>query len=345
MKYLILISALFVFISASSQVSDSMEVETMRSLVLQFNNDAAASVLPDFTAEDLAGKTYTNNIVRNGKVTFINLWFVSCPPCIAEIPNLNRLYDMMKDSPDFQVFAITWESEANAKEAIQKYDIHFPVLLTSGGEALKLTFGRGFPADIVLDKEGKMRSILSGGSLNPGAGFELYWKQEIEKLLKGDSPISVSKPVNSSGNKSGIVFIDSPLKIQSLDALLNYFKGQSLFIDLWASWCLPCRQEFNSKNSVGSFLSKHEIVQLFISIDNPYAEQIWKSLIYEYKLNGYHLLAGAELSKDLKQKIYKNEAIDIPRYIIVKNGKIVELNAFRPSDDQKLLKQLTEKLL
>lgn len=345
MKKIFLALSLFVLINASSQVSDSMEIESLRSDVLRFNNDVAVNVLPDFTAKDLAGNTYTNNNVRNGKVTFINLWFISCLPCIAEIPNLNRLYDMMKSRTDFQFFAITYESETDVREAIKKYDIRFPVLLISGKEAMKLTFGSGFPANIVLDKEGKMRFLLSGGSLNPdSSGFELYWKQEIEKLLKGDRPVSVSKPVNSSGNKSGIVFIDSLLKIQSLDALLNYFKGQSIFIDLWASWCVPCRQDFVSKNSLDSFLSKHEIVRVFLSIDNSLAEQIWKSVIYEYNLNGYHLLAGAELFKDLKQKIYKNEAINIPRYIIVRNGKIVELNAFRPSDDQKLIKQLTEEL-
>jgi len=252
---------------------------------------------------------------------------------------------MMKDSSDFQFFAITWESEAHAKEAIKKYDIHVPVLLISPREARQVTFGRGYPTSMVLDRDGKIRSILSGGPLKPGPRFESYWKQEIEKLLKGDSSIEVSKPVQISSNNPDIVFIDSLLKIQSLNGLTNYFKGQSLFIDLWASWCLPCRQEFTSNNSVDSFLSKHRIAQLFVSVDNPKARDAWKSLIYEYQLKGYHLLAGKELIKDLKQKIYKNEAIDIPRYIIVKNGKIVELNAFRPSDDQKLLKQLTEKLL
>jgi len=66
-----------------------MEVEMMRSLVLQFNNDAAANVLPDFTVKDLAGKHTQTILSGMGKLHSSNLWFVSCPPCNAEIPNLN----------------------------------------------------------------------------------------------------------------------------------------------------------------------------------------------------------------------------------------------------------------
>lgn len=348
MKLIFLPLVVFVFSAANSQVKDSMEeMEMTRLLNESWFENVTGKVLPDFMAKDLNGKSYTNNTVRSRKATFLNFWFVSCAPCIAEIPNLNRLYNMMKDSSDFQFFAITWESEAKAKEAIEKYNIHYPVLLISPNEARQLTFGRGYPTSMVLDKEGKIRSILSGGSSEPVSGFELYWKQEIEKLLKGYSLIEVSKSVHTSGNKSGIVFIDSLLKVQSLDELINYFKGQSLYIDLWASWCLPCRKEFKSKNnSVDSFLNRHKIIPLYLSIDNPKDGEIWKSQVYEYQLTGYHLLAGWKLQEDIKQRIYKNgSTIDVPRYIIVKNGKIVELNAFAPSDGQKLIKQLTEKLL
>jgi thiol-disulfide isomerase/thioredoxin len=367
MKLFFLSIALFLCIHANSQVNDSMqEMETSRLWNESFYENVLRKELPDFTARDLNGKIYTSNTVMNQKVTFMNFWFIACAPCIAEIPNLNRLYDMMKDNPDFHFFAITYEKEAQAKEAIKKYDIRFPVLLVSPNEAQQLTFGRGYPTNMVLDKEGKIYSILSGGSLKPGPELELYWKQEIEKLLNGDSliektkpvnwnqaiekllkadsMIEIPKPVNTPDNKSGIVFIDSTIKIQSLDALTKHFKGKSLFIDLWASWCLPCREDFTSKNSVDSFLNKHKIDRLYISVDNPKAQQVWKTLVYEYQLDGYHLLAGNELIKDLKQNVYRSDAIEIPRYIIVKNGKIVELNAFRPSDDQKLIKQLIEKL-
>ncbi len=209
-------------------------------------------------------------------------------------------------------------------------------------ETTQLTFGRGYPTNMLVDKEGKIRVVLSGGL---SAGAEFYWKQEIEKLLKRHSLNEVPESVNISGNRSDIVFIDSLSKFQTFDALADYFKGQSLFIDLWASRCVECRRYFRLKNSVDSFLDKHKIVRLFISVDDLKAKEAWKDLIYRYQLKGYHLLAGEELIKDIKQRIHAHRAADPHRYIIVQNGKIVESSIFQSVDDQKLIKQLTEKLL
>jgi peroxiredoxin len=336
--------ALFVFINANSQIKDSLlEIMEKRSLSEEaFAGKLIGNLVPDFTAKDLNGMKYTGKIARNGKITFVNFWYLGCAPCIVEIPNLNRLYLMTKDNSDVQFFSITWEPESHVKEAIKKYDIRFPVLMTSPGDIHQLTFARGYPVNMVLDRKGRVYSFLSGGSLTPGSEFELYWNREIGKIVRGDTA-TVPQPIQISENIPGITFIDSS-KIQSFDLLANYFKGQSLYIDLWASWSFTSRQEFSSKNNaVDSFLDRHKIVRLYLSIDNPQAGETWKGLIYQYQLTGYHLLAGRELMKDLKQTIYK-KGIYIPRHIIVKNGKIVELNAFPPSDGQKLILQLTEKL-
>ena len=344
MKHLFLICVLFLSISANSQVKDSADKFSELSKML---NDLFGEIdgkeLPAFTAKDLEGKTYTNKNIL-AKATFLNFWFAGCQPCIGEIPHLNRLYKTFKNSTGVQFYSITYETEENAKKAVNKYGINYPVLLVSRDTAKLLNFGRGYPTNIILDGMGIIRYSLSGGSKETAKEIDEYYKPGLERLLNGGPWIEVAKTVDSLNKKSDIVFIDSFSKIQSVSALINYFKGQSLFIDLWASWCLPCRQEFLSKNSVDSFLTKHKIVRLFISVDDPKATENWKSLIYKYQLSGYHLLAGKELIKDLKQKIYKSETIDLPRYIIVKEGKVVELNALRPSDDKKLINQLSEKL-
>lgn len=344
MKHLFLVSVLFFSVTANSQTRDSADKFSELSKML---NDLFGEIdgkeLPAFTAKDLDGKTHTNKDIL-AKATFLNFWFAGCPPCIAEIPQLNRLYNMFKDSAGVQFYSITYETEENAKRAVSKYGINYPVLLVSPDVATLLKFGWGYPTNIILDGKGIIRYSLTGGSTEKAKEIDEYFKPGVKRLLKGGPWTEVAKPVDSLNKKSDIVFIDSFSKIQSFNELINYFKGQSLFIDLWASWCLPCRQEFLSKNSVDSFLRDHKIVRLFISVDNPTATENWKVLIYKYGLSGYHLLAGKELRVDLKRKVYRSETIDLPRYIIVKEGKIVELNAFRPSDDKKLINQLSKKL-
>ncbi len=185
MKHFFLPLILFVSMAAHSQDKDSLqEVEMIREMS-EASIYAPGKVLPAFTAKDLNGKTYTHYTIRNGKkVTFLNLWFISCAPCIAEMSHLNRLYDMMKDSADFQFVALTWETEDVVKKAIKKYGIRFPVFLSSHKDAWAATFAKGgYPANIILDAVGRVQWGTSGGSLKPGPALEAYWKQEIEKVL------------------------------------------------------------------------------------------------------------------------------------------------------------------
>lgn len=345
MKTVLIILAVFASAGVYGQVTDSVEIETMRAISeSQFDSDVVGTVLPEFTATDLSGRKYTVKTIGDNKITFINLWLLSCAPCIAEIPHLNRLYADMKDNSEIGFFTITLETEEKAREAVEKYDIRYPVLLVSAKDARQLTFGKGYPASMVLDKEKKIRSIVWGGLTNPGAGFSVYWKQEFEKLVKDQDFTDPGRSHFTVNNKPGIVFIDSLSQIQSFDSLADYFRGKALYVDLWASWCLPCREEFALKTSLDSFLSTHNITRLFISVDKLKARNTWKKIINKYQVNGYHLLAGEKLANDLARRIYNNKQIDLPRHIIVKNGVIVEFNAFSPFDEQKLMQQLLEKL-
>ncbi len=47
------------------------------------------------------GKTFTNQNLK-GKVVFMNLWFATCAPCIAEFDGLNELYERLKNKKNFE---------------------------------------------------------------------------------------------------------------------------------------------------------------------------------------------------------------------------------------------------
>ena len=260
---------------------------------------------------------------------------------------MNRLYSWIKDNSTIQFFSITPDSEEQVKSAIKKYDIRFPILLASQSEIHELNFGRGFPTNMVLDKKGRVYSVLSGGGKSPGPEFEKYWMREIEKAQSDSLLDRPNNQVISTPDKSGIEFIDSLSTIQSFSDLVTYFKGKTLYIDMWASWCLPCLKEFKNQNTlVDSFLKNNKIIKLYLTIGQPHAGDVWRKLVYKYQLKGYHLMAGSKFFEDIRRKIYNNSnSIDVPRYVIIKNGEIVEINAFAPSDGNKLIKQLTEKAL
>jgi len=119
--------------------------------------------------------------------------------------------------------------------------------------------------------------------------------------------------------------------IQSL--IDNNFKGSKLYIDLWATWCIPCKVEFKYyDNDLLSFFDKYNITNLFISIDEDEKDTQWKQDIYKLNLKGYHIRANEKLIKSIKEKIFSQEVMSIPRYVLVdEKGEIININANRPN--------------
>ena len=66
--------------------------------------------LPSFNLKTLLGEYFTSEKLK-GKPTMINFWFTTCPPCIAEMPVLNKIAEKYKNEINF--IAITYETQSN----------------------------------------------------------------------------------------------------------------------------------------------------------------------------------------------------------------------------------------
>lgn len=120
---------------------------------------------------------------------------------------------------------------------------------------------------------------------------------------------------------------------------LSDFSGKVIYIDLWASWCGPCRQQFpfslELKNSLGKKAGK-EIVFLYVSLDKT--EDAWRKALEKLEIDGVQVIAPGDWNSKIAQFF---QVQSIPRYIIIgKDGKVVDANAPRPSS-----KEIKAKLL
>lgn len=119
---------------------------------------------------------------------------------------------------------------------------------------------------------------------------------------------------------------------------LSDFKGKVVYIDVWATWCGPCKAEMPFMKKIQEDLKGKNIA--FIGICTWDKQESWKKYLEENKLQGTQLFAPDKEIPFLKEYDIKG----IPHFILLdKEGKIIEADAARPSDPQ--LKKLIESLL
>ena len=106
------------------------------------------------------------------------------------------------------------------------------------------------------------------------------------------------------------------------------FRGKYVYIDMWATWCGPCKQELPYLKQLEKQFDGAEIVFLGLSIDRDKAK--WEEKINEGTLSGVQLYLGTQSSF---QEAYRAESI--PRFILLdKNGVIISNDMSRPSEPQ-----------
>ncbi|TVR86770.1 MAG: hypothetical protein EA411_09640 [Saprospirales bacterium] len=115
------------------------------------------------------------------------------------------------------------------------------------------------------------------------------------------------------------------------------------YVTLWATWCGPCLKSFSKNYETDSLLDSFGVNRLYISSDNPQSRfAAWQQVIKDYKLGGYHVLAGQELTSLLLEKFGTGGTILIPRYFIISEGEVVIKSAPAPGSLYELEKILTD---
>lgn len=125
------------------------------------DNDKEKFIVPNFTLKDLEGNNVSLKDYR-GKTVFLNFWAMSCPYCLIEMPDLNKLYLENKDK-DFIVLAVNvGEPSKDVKAFIDDKGYKFPVLLDTTAEVAIEYRVTGIPTSFIIDKEGALKKVIRG---------------------------------------------------------------------------------------------------------------------------------------------------------------------------------------
>lgn len=173
-------------------------------IVFIFNTDAKAWVLRQLVSvgifnakmeKDAAAKSTSldaasfsfsgvGGVVRSttdlkGKVVFINFWATWCPPCRAEMPSLNALYNEFREDERFVFLFINEDDDlAKAQQYLKENGFNVPLVTRTGNVPAELYSGT-LPTTLVLNKEGAV--VLKHEGV---AGYNTpRFKQQLRDLL------------------------------------------------------------------------------------------------------------------------------------------------------------------
>jgi len=122
---------------------------------------------------------------------------------------------------------------------------------------------------------------------------------------------------------------------------LSDFKGKVVVVDVWATWCGPCKGEIPSLQKLEEEMTGKDVVFMSYSIDEMKDHDKWVKFVADQKLGGVQLI-GDNAWKSSICVDYK--ITGIPRFMVFnKLGQIVSIDAPRPSTPA--LKEMIEKLL
>ena len=141
----------------------------------QYEGDPSA---PALALIGLDGRRY--DLARHrGRVVLVNFWASWCPPCVREMPSMQRLKEKLRGKP-FSILAVnTAESPQDVRAFLTRHGIDLPVMIDADGSTITRWKVFVFPTSYVIDTEGRIRLGVYG---------EVAWDspsvvEKIEALL------------------------------------------------------------------------------------------------------------------------------------------------------------------
>ena len=140
--------------------------------------------MPEFIVETVSGEIINSNELNN-KIVVINFWFLTCAPCIAEIPGLNKLVNEYKNEEIVFLGFTKDDKETINDDFLPKHKFDYELIPVDNEIIDTFCIYFGWPSNMVFDTHGKLRVIFTGGKTDENAKEEVYSKLKtvIDKCI------------------------------------------------------------------------------------------------------------------------------------------------------------------
>jgi thiol-disulfide isomerase/thioredoxin len=120
----------------------------------------------DWKLMDSGGKVFTLKDLK-GKVVFVNFWATWCPPCIAEMPSINKLYKQYAGKVVFLI--ISSEDPVVVRKFMNEKGYSFPLVSLADGSIPEELYSKSIPASFLISQEGRLVIKKTGAANWDGA--------------------------------------------------------------------------------------------------------------------------------------------------------------------------------
>lgn len=235
------------------------------------------------------------------------------------------------ESEDFANFIKA--NEQKLMEINLKYNFQ---LLLENSEILN----KGLMKDLVLS-QGLSRFYFTNNLVPKSEDWE-----KLDELIENKWVINYLKDYSLEKTSAPEQIVDSKQEeinsnIEEVKSkYIDKYKGKVVYIDFYATWCGPCRQEIPFAKQLHEEFKNKEVV--FLNLCAKSKKEDWENFKKQYDLEGENYFLNNE-EFYLLSEIYKVQGF--PTYILIdKEGNVVDYNAFRPSNKKSLYDKINELL-
>ncbi|MBB2148677.1 TlpA family protein disulfide reductase [Pedobacter gandavensis] len=193
-------------------------------------------------------------------------------------------------------------------------------------------FKSNYSSDIILG------SLIEKFNTYPEKNSVAFMKafDEFKNFCKKNGKEEIASQLSSKYYPSNAVYdkillVNAAGKSSTLNEILKKEKGKIIFIDLWASWCKPCRAEIPVLEKIKKKFPAQHIEFISISLDKNAATKAWEMAMKQENLTDPHQYRMLDVSNLDLSKAFQVKSI--PRYLVFdRNGNTLNDNFPRPSD-------------
>lgn len=201
------------------------------------------------------------------------------------------------------------------------------------------------------EKQGLSRDIMSYKLLSVlfGESYEDFTKvyENVDRYIENQvlkNALNETVREYEKNKNTDISFFDPITEVEKAISgdfwkeLKEKYKGKVIYVDIWATWCGPCRKEIPHAIELHEYFKGKEIA--FVNLCLLSEKSIWEHMIKNNNIKGENYF----FSKPQSQLFRNNLKFDgYPTYLIIdKDGKLIDKNAPRPSSQEVIRKRLNE---